>query len=228
DGPVSGEVQRWRPDADRCQPPQQPALPRLTFRGEAGASARGAPGKAGRDRARAARTVRGEAALTRTEYRPMPTSPASLPSSHLAARDLAEARGLRVFPIYEPNGADCTCSLGPRCASSGKHPRTLHGLKDASADLGQIDAWWRDWPDANIGVATGTVSGVVVLDVDGDAGRESLTTLAPLPDTWRSRTGRGEHVWFAHPGHAVGNRAGFRPGLDLRGDGGYVLVPPSR
>jgi hypothetical protein len=110
----------------------------------------------------------------------------------------------------------------------GEAPRTRHGLKDATADSAQIDAWWGQWPRANVGVATGVASGVVVLDIDGDDGLSTLADLPTLPDTWRSRTGRGEHVWFAHPGGTVGNRVRFRPGLDLRGDGGYVLVPPSR
>jgi hypothetical protein len=160
----------------------------------------------------------------------MPLSTLSAPdiSLHLAARDLTEAHGLRVFPVYEPNGHGCACADGARCKHPAKHPRTEHGFRDASPDVARIDAWWLDWPSANIGVATGAVSGVVVLDVDGEAGHASLATLTPLPDTWRSRTGRGEHVWFAHPGRPVGNRAGFMPGLDLRGDGGYVLAPPSR
>lgn len=149
-------------------------------------------------------------------------------TAHLAARDLVKAHALRVFPVYEPNGLACACPSGANCAHPGKHPRTRHGLKDASADLAQIDRWWQDWPTANIGVATGRESGVVVLDVDGDVGRQSLAMLPALPNTWRSRTGRGEHVWFAPPGGGVGNRVGFRPGLDLRGDGGYVLAPPSR
>src|SRR5262249_40717130 len=90
------------------------------------------------------------------------------------------------------------------------------------------DGWWLRWPKANIGVATGAESGVGVLDVDGDQGRTSYLALPPLPPTWGSRTARGEHVWFKHPGRVIGNRAALKPGRDLRGDGGYVLAPPSR
>jgi hypothetical protein len=74
----------------------------------------------------------------------------------------------------------------------------------------------------------------VVLDVDpGHGGRDSIAALAahgPLPDTLGVQTGGGgRHLYFAHPGHRVPNSAGrLGPGLDVRGDGGYVLVPPSR
>jgi hypothetical protein len=91
----------------------------------------------------------------------------------------------------------------------------------------QIDEWWRRWPEANIGVVTGQVSGVVVLDADGPEGLESLKALHTPATTWLSRTGRGWHQWFAHPGVTIGNRAGVRPHLDVRGDGGYVVAPPS-
>jgi hypothetical protein len=91
----------------------------------------------------------------------------------------------------------------------------------------QVDEWWTRWPDANVGVVTGEVSGIVVLDADGPEGLESLKALRTPATTWLSRTGRGLHQWFAHPGVTVGNRAGVRPHLDVRGDGGYVVAPPS-
>jgi hypothetical protein len=82
-------------------------------------------------------------------------------------------------------------------------------------------------PDANVGVVTGAVSGVVVLDADGPEGLASLKALNTPATTWLARTGKGLHQWFAHPGVAIGNRAGLRPHLDVRGDGGYVIAPPS-
>ena len=90
----------------------------------------------------------------------------------------------------------------------------------------EIKAWFRG--DANIGVVTATISELIVLDVDGQEGVTSLEKLPPLPRTWRSSTGRGEHYWFKHPGKVVRNFVKKLPGLDLRGDGGYVVVPPSR
>jgi hypothetical protein len=91
----------------------------------------------------------------------------------------------------------------------------------------QIDEWWTRWPDANVGVVTGKVSDLVVLDADGPEGLESLKALDTPATTWLSETGRGRHQWFKHPGVTIGNRASVRPHLDVRGDGGYVVAPPS-
>lgn len=96
-----------------------------------------------------------------------------------------------------------------------------------------IRAWFERWPDANISIVTGAISGIVVLDVDPKHGGEaSLTALearhGPLPRTVESITGGGgRHIYFAHPGREVRNRAAMAPGLDLRGDGGVIVVPPS-
>jgi hypothetical protein len=92
----------------------------------------------------------------------------------------------------------------------------------------QVDEWWTRWPEANVGVVTGKVSGVVVLDADGPEGLESLKALHTQATTWLSRTGRGLHQWFRHPGVTISNRAGVQPHLDVRGDGGYVAAEPAR
>ena len=90
----------------------------------------------------------------------------------------------------------------------------------------ELRNWWTEDPERNVGVVTGEVSGVVVLDVDGEEGRRSLEGRV-LPPTPVSTTGKGLHYWFAHPGLQVPNRVGIAPGLDIRGDGGYVVAPPS-
>jgi Bifunctional DNA primase/polymerase, N-terminal/Primase C terminal 1 (PriCT-1) len=94
--------------------------------------------------------------------------------------------------------------------------------------------WCCQWPEAGIGVVTGAISGLVVVDVDaGHGGDESLEQLerehGPLPTTLECRTGGGgRHLYFAHPGGlVVRNKVGLAPGVDLRGDGGYVVAPPS-
>ena len=88
--------------------------------------------------------------------------------------------------------------------------------------------WWEKRPDANIGILTGAISGIVVLDVDGESGRKSLAQAAKgLPPTPVSSTGKGTHYIYAHPGFEVRNFAGKLPGLDFRGDGGYIVAPPS-
>jgi hypothetical protein len=93
--------------------------------------------------------------------------------------------------------------------------------------------WFRRWPDANIAVVTGVVSGLVVLDLDPRHGAEdSLAQLeqahGPVDPTVEVETGGGgRHLYFAHPGDLQPSRVGLAPGIDLRGDGGYVVAPPS-
>jgi hypothetical protein len=97
----------------------------------------------------------------------------------------------------------------------------------------ELRSWLARRPDANVGIVTGAVSGIVVLDVDPrHGGRASLErwerTHGRLPDTLEARTGGGgRHLYFAHPGGELRNRVGLAPGLDLRGDGGVIVAPPS-
>jgi hypothetical protein len=144
--------------------------------------------------------------------------------------------GWAVFPDFEVDDAGhCRCHLGRACPSAGKHPRPKHGHLDATTDALTIQQWWADAPDANIGVATGAKSGLVVLDVDpAKGGADSLDTLiakyGPLPHTPESQTGGGgRHLLFAAPGVPIGDSVGkLAPGLDIRADGGHIVVPPSR
>lgn len=163
------------------------------------------------------------------------TTPA--PDSQLLADALSySARGWRVLPVHSIR-ADGRCTCGrAKCKSPGKHPKTKNGVKDATKEEGQIKAWWKRWPSANIGIATGAESGLVVLDVDtkdGKDGEGSLRVLeaehGKLPDTAESCTGGGgRHEFYQYPGGAtIGNAVGLAPGLDVRGEGGYVCAPPS-
>lgn len=112
-------------------------------------------------------------------------------------------------------------------APSEKTPLTSHGFKDATTDAAAIREWWAKWPGANVGIATGALSGLVVLDVDprnnGDV------SLLDLPHTIQGLTGGGgAHYLFAHPGGIVPCSTGvLGPGLDIKADGGYVVAPPS-
>ena len=136
--------------------------------------------------------------------------------------------GWPVLPLHTPT-TDGGCSCGKTgCSSPGKHPLTRNGLKDASTDEDAIRRWWEQWPRANVGVVTGSASGVIVLDVDGPEGMQTLKALPSLPDTCRTSTGAGAHYWFRHPGSStVPTRTKLQPGLDLKADGGYVVAPPS-
>jgi hypothetical protein len=98
-----------------------------------------------------------------------------------------------------------------------------------------IESWWRAWPKSNVGVITGSVSGLVVIDIDpGHGGVDTMRHLVaqhgPLPTGPRVRTGSGGwHLLFAHPGGTVRNSVSrIGSGVDVRGDGGYVIAPPSR
>ncbi len=116
----------------------------------------------------------------------------------------------------------------------GKRPLVAwreYQQRRASAD--EIRHWFARWPDANVGIVTGRVSGVVVVDVDvRHGGPASLARLeAPhggWPPTVEAMTGGGgRHLYFAHPAGTVANRVAIEPGVDLRGDGGCVVAPPS-
>lgn len=116
-----------------------------------------------------------------------------------------------------------------------KVPMTANGFKDASKEVAQIMRWWNQWPDANIGIATGALSGFWVLDVDKDHGgydtlEKLLNDYTPFERTPESLTGAGgNHVLFTMPDFDIRNNAGTKlgQGLDIRGNGGYIVAPPS-
>lgn len=140
--------------------------------------------------------------------------------------------GWPVVPLHTPNDHGCSCSRSTQCSSPGKHPRTEHGLGDASTDTSQVRAWWSRWRDANVGVTTGSESGLLVLDVDLPEGPRSLADLegreGRLRPACEQRTGAGgRQLLFAYPDQRIGNRTRVLPGIDVRGEGGYVVVPPS-
>jgi len=151
--------------------------------------------------------------------------------NNLLEAALAYAReGWAVFPVHEPNKQGCSCG-NPECEDVGKHPRTPHGFYDATTDERTIRKWWGWWPNANIGTPPAER---VVLDVDGLDGICALAALekvhAPLPETLTANTGRElhQHFYFAASDAVIRNSNGkLGPGLDVRGAGGYVILPPS-
>lgn len=131
-----------------------------------------------------------------------------------AALRYAQERGWAVLPL------------------NGKVPIAgSHGYKDATTDESKIRAWWEADPDRNVGVATGVVSGIVVVDVDGPEGEDALEELLGSDEqkTLQVRTPRGRHLYFGYPtsGPPIGRKIGLREKLDLLGEGGYVVAPPS-
>lgn len=148
-----------------------------------------------------------------------------------AALDYAN-RGFHVFPVHGIVNGKCTCGFpGCKPPNSGKHPATKSGLKDATTDAAIIRAWFErnNW---NVAIRTGAESRIWVLDIDGAQGEESLDNLekihGKLPPTMESTTGRGRHLIWKHTGEELKNSAskiGLK--IDARGDGGYIVAPPS-
>lgn len=134
--------------------------------------------------------------------------------------------GWAVMPLHSIVDGHCDCNRA-ECASPGKHPRTMRGVKDATTNANAIRQWWGMWPDANIGVATGQQSGIVVLDVD-DVAAGGLDD-KDVPATVTQETGSGGiHYIYRHPGdRRVKSSVRIVPGVDSRADGGYIVVPPS-
>lgn len=139
----------------------------------------------------------------------------------LAAAQAYAAHGLAVFPLV------------PR----KKEPACAHGVKDATTDSAEIAEAWRAHPDMNVAIACGAPSGgllVIDIDVDGETGKDGMEHLlawerrhGELPETASVVTGRGGmHLYYRVDG-AVRNSVNEEIGIDIRGDGGYVMAPPS-
>jgi hypothetical protein len=145
----------------------------------------------------------------------------------------AAYKGCAIIPLHGIVNGKCTCKKSDCSKSAGKHPFTKNGLKDASTNIEEIAALFQYRADLNIGVVTGSVSGFFALDVDGNKGGfESLdkliNTYGDLPPTVIVETNSGVHLWFNYPKDIeIKNRTEFMPGLDIRGQNGYVVAPPS-
>lgn len=93
----------------------------------------------------------------------------------------------------------------------------------------QIAEWWQKWPDANIGLVTGAISNLAVIDIDTDEGKEAILDYIPeslITPTVETPRG-GQHLYFRCPDDKLNNNARLIPGCDLRANGGYIVAPPS-
>ena len=117
------------------------------------------------------------------------------------------------------------------CRVGSKQPLVPHGFRDATTDVAQIEAWWAQWPDANVAI---TARGLLVVDVDPQAGswpneQEQATELLMAGAVSQTPRGGRHYVFRRPPGKEWKCSAGqLAPGVDIRTDGGYVVVPPSR
>jgi putative DNA primase/helicase len=147
--------------------------------------------------------------------------------------------GYPIFPIHWVSEGGCSCSGRVKNCKPGKHPLTKHGFYDATTESEQIERWHKQWPRANWGMRTGDLesggSGNFVVDIDQRSGGfetwEQLRVDHPEPlETVTVATGGGgQHLWFINPyGVKIKSDDGvLGPGVDIKGDGGYVLIPPS-
>lgn len=145
--------------------------------------------------------------------------------------------GLPVFPICSPlmsghQHRNPDTNKMETCAGSGIGKTPLirwRGYQQQLPEEDDVRFWWKKWPTANIGLATGELSGVLVLDADGTEARKEVMRRGGLentPTVWTGKIG-GAHFHLAYPGGDVRNFARKLPGTDMRAQGGYVLMPPS-
>jgi len=160
--------------------------------------------------ARASRSV----LVPKTTGEGLEPSPALLCASRLVAA------GVNVIPLL------------PRDKRPASRWESLQHRPLAQMDCELVDrylnSWWGAGKDYGLAVVTGSVSGIVVVDVDDDAAKELVEQTCGWPRTVIVKTSKGWHLWFRHPGESLGNRVRVADvGLDVRADGGYVVVPPS-
>ena len=154
-----------------------------------------------------------------------------LPPCLSAALQYAK-RGQHVLPLHGIVNGVCTCG-STECSSPGKHPRTLHGLKEATSHHPTIVKWFNQWPNSNVGIATGQGSGFIALDIDPrNGGDDTLDALiaehGSLPNTVEALTGGGgRHILFAYDKRITTSNGKVGPGIDIKSDGGYIVAPPS-
>lgn len=145
-------------------------------------------------------------------------------------------RGWKVIQLHDYVTGACSCQFGQHCKSPGKHPLANQWQDRYLSSVPEVYAAWAARPQANVGIVTGPVSGLFVLDVDpGHGGHERLAQLemayGPLPKTYTTRTGSGGlHFYFTLDGvdfDLTNSRGRLPVGLDIRGRGGFVVAPPS-
>lgn len=148
-----------------------------------------------------------------------------------------DKRGWRIIPLHRVGGElkACSCNKGLACTSKGKHPKDMKWQESPRLSVTDIYGYWEDSKPPNLGIATGTISGFWVLDIDPKGG--GIDTMAELvqkhgrlPETFVVETGSGGyHYYFTLPDFIVKNdQSGHAgAGVDVRGEGGQVVAAPS-
>jgi MoxR-like ATPase len=148
------------------------------------------------------------------------------------------AKGWKVYPIWPAQNGGCGCGKS-KCHSPAKHPHDAairstgsdeKGTKAASDDQEKIGKWWEKYPDANVGIRTGAVSDLLVLDIDSDDAQRDIDSWN-IPPTPTVVTGRGRHLYFRYPTplglERITSHTNLLLGADIRADGSGVVAPPS-
>jgi hypothetical protein len=143
--------------------------------------------------------------------------------------------GWKIFPLHTVKNKKCSCGKNP-CTDAGKHPRLERGVKEASNELEKIELWFgKDSPPSNIGIATGEVSGITVLDIDIGEGKKGAESWVEVikdkgePDTLIAETGSGgTHIIFQYNSALKTSSNTLGEGVDCRNDGGYIVGAPSK
>lgn len=159
-------------------------------------------------------------------------------NSKLDAALIYASKGWPVFPLFYvlKNGA-CSCEWN-KCQRIGKHPTTKNGLQEATTDEAKIRKWWTESPHANIALATGGDTELVVFDIDSGVDKKTgLAKVGPaswaaiegtIPETLICSTGSGgKHFYFRSSSDIKNSQSKIAKDIDVRGSGGYVILPPS-
>ena len=158
-----------------------------------------------------------------TAVMPLPQEPV-LAGNQLLARKLAVA-GIPVFPCLEVG----------RGTKKAKAPYTPNGFKDATTDISRIDQWWQQYPGAVVGMPTGDISGLSVVDGDidketgeaiGESQVEQLSLAHPDAVKVRTQSGGVQYIYKHIEGAPTSSKKAASH-VDTRGDGGYVIAPGS-
>lgn len=159
----------------------------------------------------------------------------SITHNHKVALYLATEHSFHVFPVREATSEYFDRKTGKMRTLNAKAPYTSRGLKEATTNKTQIDAWWREHPNALVGVVCGEQSGILVVDIDSGGNKRGEVSFAAtgleIPKTVQTRTmSGGRHLFFKYPrGSNIRNSAStcFGPDVDVRGEGGYVIFAGS-
>jgi len=109
----------------------------------------------------------------------------------------------------------------------GKKPLVPWRMYQEHFSWDQREKWKKEWPDMNYGLVCGSISGVVAIDFDGEEGRALFNKYEVAGTAPVNITPNGYHALYMIPDEPIGNATGIVPGLDFRGEGGYVIIPPS-